>query len=166
MFAPVAFFGLQVKALIRVSFPLHLFSIEPWYLLGSMFMFHKWKYVAVVKLKNFNDVLLLASINFNFESLLETTKILISLQQANIPIALLHGSKDLILPEYIQRQTHEVLSLSNEQIFELDPKTINLEQITLKHRQSGYVINGAGHFAHARYSSIANKLVDGLLHLN
>ena len=162
MFTPMPLVCLKGKILLEIAKLVHTFKYEQWYKFLSILRLHRFRY-SPVQMNDLNYLLLFAVILFNEESLLHTASFFKSIGQTNTPCVVLLGPRDTIMSDYVKAKTHELLSIPPEQRFRIDPNKVNPDNFKLKHRQSSYSIEGAGHFVHANYSRFANKLVDNIL---
>ena len=83
-----------------------------------------------------------------------------------IPVTVLYGSADPVIDKCSMNGIYDRLGIRPDKIIHIDYPDdydpVN-ESFVNNQRFNGYMITGGGHFVHAKYANISNRIVDNLL---
>lgn len=114
------------------------------------------------KLKNIEQIYPIAAMALESELPKDSHRRVEVLSQLQIPSFILYGSNERFIPKSWNDLLHSLLNIKVKTVFtEDDPNLLfPFLQQTSSTIFSSYVLNYAGHFPHAKYPKITNKLIE------
>lgn len=138
------------------------FKSDWWYNFLSMTKIYE-RDIFPMKLKNIDELLLLLAPVFDIEEIINVSDRITLLKKSDVPTIVVFGTAEPIITTDGRNQLRDVLLIPPEQVVNIDPSNYKLDDLTLKQRQSFFLIKDARHFVHSTHSTISNQLIDNLL---
>lgn len=121
----------------------------------------------IFKLKNIEQIYPIAAMGLEEELPKDSQRRVEVLNQLQIPSFILYGSNERFIPKSWNDLLHSLLNIKVKTVLtEDDPNLLLPFSKQTKNIFSSYVLNYAGHFPHAKYPKITNKLIEHHIKFN
>lgn len=161
LFSPQPYWDLKEKEKQRIR-SFFKYRSEAWFNFLSFTKFHKIPFTPL-KLKNINEFLTLCATAVDDKTSVEIVRRIELLNKSKRPVVLLYGQKESLISQAAINRLHDELQIDLDDIVQIDPNVDSPDKVTMKNLINSYLIQNAGHFAHANYSVFSNKMIDNLL---